>query len=392
MKNSQPNVTAARYFGTLNHAELTHEIAGWRAEWPESGVVALLAEADRQAVAILQGACREAGMPVVGAIFPALIHASDFARQGVWLLFLEKMPPCAMVGGLRLLEDPADAIRQAVERALDNSNAPATLMLIFDAMLPNIGTILEALYLRLADRVGYMGANAGSETFQPMPCLFDGEQLISDGVLCLLLSDQHGAALEHGYLAPDELISATSTEGNRIFSIDWRPAFDVYQERVSALYGVELTRENFYQYGVHFPFGILLANGEVVVRIPVALEQDGSLFCVGEVPANSMLSLLQAPAVDSRHTIENLERQLHAKFGHCDHCDLLTFYCAGRRMHLGNSAWPELDQLLHQTGCARVIGALSLGEIGSQGDSGYPMVHNATLVCRPWPVADTRIP
>jgi len=36
---------------------------------------------------------------------------------------------------------------------------------------------------------------------------------------------------------------------------------------------------------LHFPFGIIRANHEVLVRIPVALEEDGSLFCVGEVPA-----------------------------------------------------------------------------------------------------------
>ena len=390
MTSGESNTTATRYFSTLDHAELVRQLAIWRALRPESGVLALLAEADHSGVPILQAACREAGVALVGAIFPALIHAGDFASRGVWLMRLDGMPAHALIADLGQRAEPADAIQAALVQHLAEDDTPATLVLFFDAMVPNIGSILESLYLRLADRVSYMGANAGSETFQPMPCLFDGTRLVSNGVLCLLLPDAHGASLEHGYLPPDELISATSTDGNRIFSIDWRPAFDVYQERVQAIYGVELTRENFYQYGVHFPFGIQLANGEVVVRIPVALEQDGSLFCVGEVPANSMLALLQAPAVDSRHTIEQLAQHLQDKFGHCGNRELLTFYCAGRRLHLGDAAQPELEQLLHRTGCACIVGALSLGEIGSLGDVGYPMFHNATLVCRPWLQPESR--
>jgi len=63
---------------------------------------------------------------------------------------------------------------------------------------------------------------------------------------------------------------------------------------------------------------------------------------------------------------------------------LLTFYCAGRRMHLGQAAESELAALHAETGVAEMAGALSLGEIGSTVRWGYPMFHNATLVCTPW--------
>ncbi len=377
-------MNAAFFYQCLEPATLAGEFAAWRAAAPHCGVLALLAEADQSSLSLLQAAAREQGMPLAGAIFPALLHDGEFKRQGVWLLRLDSMPAHALIAELNQGEAPAERIHAALQSALHDSSAPTTLMLLFDSMLANIASILEALYQRLADRVHYMGANAGSETFQPMPCLFDANQVVSNGVLCLLLPDDRGAALAHGYLPPDELISATATEGNRIISIDWRPAFDVYQERVQALFGVALTHDNFYQFAVHFPFGILLANGDVVVRIPVALEPDGSLFCVGEVPANSMLTLLDAPAVDSRHTIQQLVGNLDAQFGACGERDLLTFYCAGRRLHLADAAQPELHDLLQQSGCRRVVGALSLGEIGSLRRAGYPVFHNATLVCRPW--------
>jgi hypothetical protein len=375
-----------RFLEQITPAALDAALADWPQRHPAGGVLALLAESDKDRLPLLQSACRARGLPLTGAIFPALVAQGGFSPCGLWLLRYDVMPPYALVAGLHTqAEDgiaPAEAIRNVVEARLNAH--PATLFMIFDAMVPDIASILDTLYLGLADRVRYMGVNAGSETFQPMPCLFDVDRVLGDGVLCLLLPDDRGAALEHGYLAPHEPVTATATEGNRIMTIDWRPAFDVYSERVRRYYGVELTRDNFYQYGVHFPFGIQLASGDLIVRIPVALQDDGSLFCVGEVPANAVLTLLQAPAVDSVHSMDRLQGALRQQFGPLAGRDLLTFYCAGRRMHLGEAAADELAVLKNLTGVAQLAGALSLGEIGNLSDWGYPQFHNATLVCRPW--------
>ena len=145
-----------------------------------------------------------------------------------------------------------------------------------------------------------------------------------------------------------------------------------------------MNRENFYQYAIHFPFGIVRANDEIIVRIPVALEEDGSLFCVGEVPPNAMLTLLQAPEVDSLSTVNKLVAGLEALNGPMAGRELLTFYCAGRRLHIGDAAKGELKELESLSHVAAMAGALSLGEIGSSTEWGYPMFHNATLVCCAW--------
>jgi hypothetical protein len=179
-------------------------------------------------------------------------------------------------------------------------------------------------------------------------------------------------------------MNATASEGNRIATIDWRPAFEVYQEVIKAEYGIDLTAENFYQYAVHFPFGILRANGEVIVRIPVAMADDGSLFCVGEVPENSALVLLKSPEAGGNGCLERLAKNLDFASAESSSRCLLTFYCAGRRMHLGVEAEAELAALGVQARLKQLVGALSLGEIGSTQRGGYPVFHNATLVCRPW--------
>lgn len=375
-----------QYLPVVQASTIEAVLDRWHVAHPGMGVLAFFPEAEKAGVPLLQALCRDRKIPLFGGIFPALVANNAFSPLGVWLLRFDVMPPAALIPALNAGPDPAaeKIVAALADRIDDEQHDHLSLFLIFDAMVPNIGTILDDLYVRLADLVHYMGVNAGSETFQPMPCLFDDRNAIQDGALAILLPEHGGAILEHGYRAPELMIAATATEGNRIITIDWRPAFEVYQEMILALYGVTVDRDNFYHYAAHFPFGIVRANNDIVVRIPVALQDDGSLFCVGEVPANAMLALLKAPEVDSSRTVETVAKGLIALNGSMAERDMLTFYCAGRRLHLGEQADRELVALSRQTGAGCMGGALSLGEIGSSVEWGYPLFHNATLVCCAW--------
>lgn len=367
---------------------IARSLDAWRAADPARGVLALVPEAHKDRVPLLQQACKARALPLAGAIFPALVSGDAFTDRGLWLLPLPAHTGRWLIADLAPEAEAAAAqIAQVVEPALaglGQGGRKPTLYLVFDGLIGNIASVLDALYLRLADRVDYAGVNGGSETFQPMPCLFDGERVAGQGVLVLLLPDAERTLLEHGYPVPERVMTATSTLGNCIQSIDWRPAFDVYQEIIGEEYGIALTRENFYQYAVHYPFGILRASDDVVVRIPVALADNGALVCIGEVPENAVLTLLHAPSADAGHCIGRLAAGLGGGNEALRGRELLAFYCAGRRLHLGDSASSELRALQASTGVSVMGGALSLGEIGSTHAWGYPMFHNATLVCTPW--------
>ncbi len=377
-----------RYLPDIEERLLDEQLAAWQAEKPKMGLMVLLPESAQDAVALIQRVCAGRHIPVVGAIFPALVEGGAFRTQGVWLLRFDQMPYTALYADLpqepQRLQVALDVMASDIKTRLGDSR-DTTLFMLFDAMVPNVATVLDEIYLRIANRVRYMGANAGSESFKPMLCLFDSSRIVQNGVLVMLLRPHRGAVLEHGYAAPQQMLTATSTEGNRILQIDWRPAFEVYREMAREQYGVEINQENFYKYAVHFPFGIVRANGMILVRIPVALEQDGSLFCVGEVPPNALLSLLKAPEVDSEQTIAALTEGLEALGGSTAEQELLLFYCAGRRLHLGiGAAQKELGLFAQRTQAAQIAGALSLGEIGGSTQWDYPLFHNATLVASGW--------
>lgn len=372
----------AQSYLTPEPSAIAQQLHTWQQSWPQMGVLALLPEQEAAHLPTLQAACNAYGIPLRGGIFPALVTDNGFATQGMWLVAFAHMPPSFLVSGLEQFgtQKVVSATRQAL--AACEAGTPPHLFMVFDGMYPNIGSLLDEVHAELDASVVYSGVNAGSETFQPMPCLFDNNQIIGMGVLGLMLPAGSEPVLKHGYPVSKRLMSATSSVGNCIERIDDRPAFEVYQAVVEAEYGVKLTHDNFYDLAVHFPFGLITAI-DVLVRIPVALTTEGSLFCVGEVPPNTMLRLLHAPALEDSQCVEDIATEL-AKKRTADQTapPLLTFYCAGRRMHFGPQATLEVTHLKTATGSPCIFGALSLGEIDSMEDLDIPRFHNAAIVCQ----------
>ena len=360
--------------------DLAAQLVAWHTAWPAAGVFAMVAEQDRDMVGALQHQCRAAGVPLVGAVFPQLVWSHTLHPRGILLRVLEVMPPWRLVEGLGepgAMPDPA--LRTLVDLAGAGEEGDA-LFTIFDSFVPSISTAMENIYAQVGDRLNYFGAVAGSETFKPIPCLFDSERLIGGGVLALRLSQHPGAILECGYTVPEQLIPSTVVAGNRITQISWRPAFEVYADMIKRHYGVTVTRENFYEWGVHFPFGIIRADGEILVRIPVALHDDGSLLCVGEIPENALITVVNAIKPGSTAAVQAISAQLAGSAI----TDGLVYYCAGRRMHLGPEATSaEIRALTESVMPARIGGALTLGEIGMTRRSRFPLFYNATIVTIP---------
>lgn len=363
------------------------QLAGLMAEWaPQNDgllVLALVCEKERDALPALQQAMAEAGVVLVGAVVPGVVVDGRIVRQGLLLLegstsWPYKLIPLASENG-RTSEAALGELCDLATTELPDAGETSLLMFI-DAMVPDAASLLDRLYLEIGDQVHYAGSSVGSETFQSIPCIFDNQVVRPDALLALLVPRHPGVVLAHSYQADESLRVATATRGNRIRQIDGRPAFEVYQEMMDRVYGVALTRENFYQYAAHFPFALNRAHGEPLVRIPVLAEDDGSVFCVGEVPQNALLGVVRAVPPGSSATVQALAgwtRQQHAPV-------VLVFYCAGRTMHLGEAqANRELALMSSEVAPTTVVGILSLGELASMGQS-YPAFHNATMVIFPW--------
>jgi hypothetical protein len=323
-------------------------------------------------------------VPLTGAVVPGLIVGGGFSRRGVLLAALDAATPQRLVP-LPRSGDHTDAAAAAELAAFVEAHAAAgggdTLLLFVDARTPDTASLLDHLYLTLGDTVRYAGSSVGSETFRPAPCVFDNTRFIADAALAMVLPRHPGAVLAHRYGRTAPLSVATSSQGNRVAVIDGCSALDAYRDLLARTHGVTLTRENFYRHAVHFPLALHLAEGEPLVRIPVAVDADGSLVCAGEVPEAALLSLVEAAPPDSTDTAQAVAAGVRAH----QPAAALAFYCAGRLLHHGDAAAArELAALQQALAPAPLFGCLSLGEIANYAGRGYPRFHNATLVALPW--------
>ncbi|OSM06776.1 FIST C-terminal domain-containing protein [Magnetofaba australis] len=347
------------------------------------GVLALLPEAETAAIPALQQACSARGLALAGGVFPALVEDAGFSQQGAWLLGFCAMPPFVLL-------DPADAPNGSLDRGIaefvaahiDNGSTTPLLFMLFDALLPDLCPVLRNLSERLERDdldVLYAGCNVGSESFTPLPCLFDDQRTIQGGALVLLAPQAAGEiAVEHGCIAPMRLSTVTRSDNNRVIELDEEPAFDVYQRILKTDYAMEMDRDSFYQQAVHYPLMLMQKGVSPSIRIPVALDEDGALICVGEVPEGTLTALIQAPGtLEGSHCVERLGASLKGRV----QGRLLTFYCAGRRLQFGvEAAQEELRMLAHQVGAHQVAGALSLGEIATDIND-EPAFHSAVILC-----------
>ncbi len=174
-------------FVETDSVALASVLKRWKENWPFMSLLALLPEAEKAKVALLQETCGAQAISLHGAIFPALMDSAGFRNHGVLLMCMPATPRSFLLNEIQ--QDGAMRMKAEIEEAMQVTPAAdgcrGTLFTIFDAMLPNIGTLLNDTHSELATAPRYVGVNAGSESFQPMPCLFDNTRLVRNGVLGL---------------------------------------------------------------------------------------------------------------------------------------------------------------------------------------------------------------
>ena len=181
-----------------------------------------------------------------------------------------------------------------------------------------------------------------------------------------LTNIESGIGVSHGWASISGPYKVTDAESNVIRSLDWEPAFDVYQRVVNDASDVLVTHDNFFELAKGYPFGISRLGAEYIVRDPIVVDEDGSLVCVGEVPAESYIDILSG-SLDSLVSASNHARRLAEEaYASSKEGPLIVFIdCISRVLFLQDDFDQELAAVYH-TG-DRMVGALTLGEIANRG-------------------------
>jgi hypothetical protein len=210
-------------------------------------------------------------------------------------------------------------------------------------------TLVKTLVDELGDECIFFGGMAGDDWAIMNSYVFTSEKESGNGIALLVFDGDkislHGMAI-HGWKPLGITRKVTKSEGNKIYSIDGKPAVEMYLKYLG------MTEKNedanfdiFKDLSIHFPFIAKRENGETIIKSPRSIDkesnalvmdiemEEGSEFHFTTPPDFEISEEIIAKATDLKHS---LEKQPEA---------LLIFSCAGRPPVLGPLTTTENEGL-----------------------------------------------
>ncbi|MEA2517377.1 MAG: hypothetical protein QOG16_1215 [Actinomycetota bacterium] len=254
------------------------------------------------------------------------------------------------------------------------------LMLLTDGLAGDQQEIMRGIYEVTGASVPLVGGCAGDDLDMKQTHQFHGREVMTDAVVAAGLGSAAplGIGVHHGWRAVGEPMIVTKSEGNKVYSLDNRPALDVYLERLEAPPEVHEDPAAFTRFAMTHPLGLRRRSDEPQVRfIGEADLEERALICIAEVPRSGMVwlmegdadSVLEATDAACRDALVGIDRPL----------GFVAFDCIARRGVLGDEGIKsEVKRIAAHADGAPVAGFYTYGEIArTKGITGF---HNQTLV------------
>ena len=340
-------------------------------------VVIFLAENDSEFVPDIIKICQQLELPLIGAVFPALIYANHQVSNGAVVNVFPSLCAPAMVTGL----DQESFILPELPIIHAGHSRPTTLVLM-DALAENNTALLTGLYNQLGNSCHFLGGGSGYSDLKHRPCIFSEDGFLENAAVIVLLSLASQIGVRHGWRRlNDEPIIVSASTRNTVHQLNWESAFDVYHDVLNEHGCASGLKDNFFQASSGFPLGLYREGQEDVVRDPVAMGEDGSIRFVSSIPENSVVYLLHGDTESliaaAAAAVDDCSKQ-NKEAKHC-----LVMDCLSRSLVMAEDFERELaavQQRLKEHGHHCIPeGAVTLGEISSYGD-GYLESFNKTCV------------
>lgn len=314
-------------------------------------------------------------VPVFGGIFPALISGTDKLSTGTIVVGLAAELNIQIIPRLSDPEADYDALIDERFPALDPGR---TMFVLVDGMAKRICGLTDSLFNIFGLEVNYIGGGAGSLSLHQKPCLFTNAGMVADSALLVMTNLHSGIGVSHGWSGISGPFKVTEVNQNVIISLDWQPAFPVYQKAVEQASGRSFSDSNFYDLSKCYPFGINRFGGEKIVRDLIMVGHDESLVSVGEVPPDSYVDILTGDRTTLVHAARNAHALGEAAYRGAPENKMIFFIdCISRALFLGEDFGKEIDAVA-QAGIP-LFGALTIGEIANSGND-YLEFYNKTAV------------
>ncbi|MGB0132798.1 FIST signal transduction protein, partial [Dokdonella sp.] len=311
-----------------------------------------------------------------------IIHDARRHDSGTLVIGFSESVQVGLVAGLSDKRG-LDPQLQNLTSLLDGATSVLTLV---DGLSANIEFFVDSLYELVGARAPVVGGGAGYLDFIQRPCLFCPEGMVEDAALLVALGSRIDSGIAHGWKKLEGPFLVTRSHANVLEELNYAPAFEVYRQVVEDHSGMRFAETDFFSISKTYPLGIESVDGDFLVRDPIR-HVDSQLVCVGEVPQNATVYLLEGDAAwliaSAGDAADQALRSRRLRLNGEDLCDYraLVFDCISRVLFLDDGFSEELEAIDSALpGATSVIGALTLGEIANSKCGVIELMNKSTVV------------
>lgn len=254
-------------------------------------------------------------------------------------------------------------------------------MVLTDALAGHTDEMVHEITVRTGGTYQLFGGGAADDARFQETHVFIGTEVHNDAVVVVEMLSKRpmGLGVRHGWDPCGDALRVTDSDGNRVVSLNATSPVEIFAAHAERT-GQVFKRDDPMPFFLHNVIGIDTGDG-YKLRVPLSLNDDGSVSCAAAVPKGATVRLMiastasacVAASLASKAALDGLQGGRHA--------GSLLFDCAATRLRLGREFGDELKAVAETLGSANFAGCNTYGQI-ARAEGQFSGFHNCTaIVC-----------
>lgn len=252
-------------------------------------------------------------------------------------------------------------------------------LVLTDALAGYVDEIIHEMMVRTGGTYQLFGGGAADDAKFDQTHVFIGTEAHTDAIVVLEMLSKRpiGLGVRHGWQPSGPALRVTEAQGNRVVSLNAAPAVEVFEEHAQAT-GQAFNRADALPFFLHNVIGIETGDG-YKLRVPLTLDDDGSISCAAEVPVGATVRIMVADVASAAEAARQASQAALTGLEGGEHAGSLLFDCAATRLRLGREFGNELKAVAETLGSENFAGCNTYGQI-ARSTGQFSGFHNCTAV------------
>lgn len=258
-------------------------------------------------------------------------------------------------------------------------------LVLTDALAGYVDEVIHGMMVATGGTYQLFGGGAADDAKFHKVHVFLGTEAHTDAIVVLeMLSKKPiGLGVRHGWQPVGPALRVTEAEDMRLVSLNAAPAVEAFEEHAQAT-NQTFNRADPFPFFLHNVIGIDTGDG-YKLRVPLSLNEDGSISCAAEVPVGATVRIMAANEASACEAAREASRAALEGLQGGEHAGSLLFDCAATRLRLGRQFENELEAVAATLGSENFAGCNTHGQI-ARSSGQFSGFHNCTAVVCAIPV------